>query len=104
MRAPGLLLAAIALPACGPDVQAACEAYVDAWVACIETAYVANQTELDILVASTDGTCQEYVGLEKDAQVEDVLTCYANLYTNADCTSEAGYVSATQSLAACGGE
>lgn len=100
MRPHPALLALAAL-ACGADVSGACDAYVAAWKDCIDVAYDANETDKQTLLEAANATCEDYAEL-KDKKTEDLLNCFADVYTNADCSDPAGYAQAGEALADCG--
>jgi hypothetical protein len=76
-----LLLAPLLLAACGADVEGACQSYFD---------------------AANDSTCDAYAGVT-DQESADLLNCYADAYTAADCSTSEGWTAAGTDMSACVG-
>ena len=95
-----LVAAALALTACGGDPVAACENYVDAWVACIDEAYADDGTTADSLAESTEGTCTAYESLSGSdgKEAAELLDCYADTIDAGDCSTSDGYSTTVSSI------
>lgn len=96
-------LAVLFLTACGPDLQAACENYINANNGCYEEAYGAEEIP-DGMMLDAATFCAGYDGYKgseaKDAA--ELLDCWATEIEAADCSdaSTAG-TSLSAALAAC---
>lgn len=80
---------AFGVTGCGPDPSEACEAFVDAYTACISQAWADDPASRDALLAPYDERyCEGADELSrKDARRGvDEWTCLADAYAEADCT------------------
>lgn len=92
----------LGLAACGSaDVSSACEAYEEAWLACIDIAFDANEADKSSIEAVARGTCAAYEDVE-DKDTEALLDCYADTFRTGDCSDPEAYIRVTESLADCG--
>jgi hypothetical protein len=81
------ILALLSLTACGADVETACQNYLDAYQGCAKEAYGdAYDSATYDLPAST---CDVYQGTHDQASA-DLLNCYADAYSNGDCSTSDG--------------
>lgn len=81
---------ALFIAGCGPDLETACEDYINAVNTCVGEAYPddAGTYELD-----AEATCSVYDGQKGDAAQAsaDYLACLADAYNSADCSTPEGY-------------
>lgn len=85
------------------SVQAACEAYLAAFLDCIATAYPDETEMLEELEASTEGTCDKYAG-NHDPELYESLACYTMNIIEGDCSTPEGYAETMNGYATgCGG-
>lgn len=82
-----LLVSVFALAGCGPDLEAACTNYIDAYDACAATAYGDSTYDLD-----SESTCSVYDGVTGAAAQTDAdyLQCLADAYNSGDCSTPEG--------------
>ncbi len=94
---------ALLASACGPDLEAACNDYFDAAIACIDEAYAEDATVADTTAAALDGVCDTYAGQKGSAAKEsaEILDCYATTYESGDCSTPEGYLETSGSITDC---
>jgi len=95
-----MIVGSVMLAGCGADVEGACQAYIDAWVGCIDEAYADDQATADSFKAATDGTCDAYAGA-KDAESADLLNCYADTISGGDCSTAEAYAATVADITSC---
>ena len=100
-----LALAAAAAAGCGPNLEKACENYVDAWGSCIDEAFAADAAALDEAKAQLEGTCTAYEDVKGDAADEaaEILDCYTDALDGGDCGDPASYAATLLDVASCSG-
>jgi hypothetical protein len=92
------------LAGCGPDLEGACNNYIDAWTACATEAYGDDQASIDAVNASMDGVCDGYSGVKGAAakQDADLLQCYADTINGGDCSTSDAYLATISDISSCG--
>ncbi|MDP2307339.1 MAG: hypothetical protein Q8P18_15035 [Pseudomonadota bacterium] len=90
----------LSLAACGGvDPETACVEYLDAYSACASEAYGVTDGSYDL----DTSTCDAYSGLTGAAATDSaaLLTCYADAYNAADCSTTEGFTAASTDVTAC---
>ncbi len=104
MRKMSLLGVMLLAAGCGPDLEASCQNYLDAYFACADAAFEGDDGTLETTKATLDGYCSVYEGYKgseaKDAA--ELLDCYADAYSAADCTTVEGFAAAGTDIGSCG--
>jgi hypothetical protein len=89
--------------ACGPDLQASCEAYISANNACVEEA-MGTATIPDGALLDPEAACAVYDGVKGSAAKSQAkqLDCYATAIDGVDCSDSAAYATGVaDALAGC---
>lgn len=105
MRNVSLIVVTVSLAGCGPNLEESCNDYVDAWIACIDEAYIDDPAIGDSVKATTEGACDVYEGVEgKDAkEAADILDCYTEILDAGDCSTIEAYGDTVGQLPTCVG-
>jgi hypothetical protein len=94
---------AVALVACKPSLEEACEDYVAAWEGCAQEAFAEDPDRLEAVAGDLEGTCAVYEDLEGDAadQAAETLSCFTDALEGGDCGDAESYAGTLLDVAAC---